>query len=590
MVGPRPKTDDTLRQVLLACREHLWSAFAFSALVNILYLAPSLFMLQIYDRVLTSGGILTLAFLCIALTAGLGTLAWLDAVRGRVLARAGLRLDKQMSATLMRAALTPDPKNPTPRTREALRDLDTVRQTLVGAPALSIFDAPWAIFFIVVCFGMHWAIGTFVFFGCLALAAAAWLNERAQQRSMKRITEQAPMVYAAQDADTAGAEAARALGMREALVQRSETRRRSLIEAQADSAFIQSDYGAGTKFVRLMLQSAVLAIGAILAVQQQISPGAMIAGSIISARAFAPLEQIVGSWRALVQGVASWRNVESILAKAPPERARMTLPTPAGRLNVERVAMTTPDGKRPALQGVSFEIAPGEIVGVVGPSGAGKTTLARVVAGALPALAGVVRLDSANIADWDSELLGQHIGYLPQDVSLFDGSIADNISRFAAAGGERSEKLSEDIVAAAKQAGAHDMILHLPDGYDTVLGPRGAGLSAGQAQRIALARALFRAPVLIVLDEPNAHLDADGEIALVTALRHAKARGAASLVIAHRLGVLGVADKVLVLREGRVAEFGPRADVMAKLRSPGAPGGALPGPGTSPGAAPGTGA
>jgi len=585
MAGPAPKTNDTLRQMVLACREHLWAAFSFSALVNILYLAPSLFMLQIYDRVLTSGGILTLAFLCIVLTASLGALAWLDAVRGRILARAGLRLDKQLSATLLRAALTPDPRNPRPRAREALRDLDTVRQTLVGAPALSVFDAPWAIFFIAVCFGMHWAIGTFVFFGCLALAGAALMNERAQQRSMKRITEQAPLVYAAQDADAIGAEAARALGMREALVQRSETRRRSLLEAQADSAFIQSNYGAGTKFVRLMLQSAVLAIGAILAVQQQISPGAMIAASIISARAFAPLEQIVGSWRALVQGVASWRNVESILAARPTERARMTLPAPAGRLCVERVSMMTPDGKRPALQGVSFEVAPGEIVGVVGPSGAGKTSLARVVAGALPAQGGVVRLDGANIADWDSELLAPHVGYLPQDVSLFDGTIAENISRFAAIGGDRSDTLSQDVVAAAKQAGAHDMILHLPDGYDTLLGPRGAGLSAGQAQRIALARALFRAPVLIVLDEPNAHLDADGEIALVTALRNAKARGAASLVIAHRLGVLGVADKVLVLRDGRVAEFGPRADIMAKMRGPGAstPSGALPGPGASPG-------
>lgn len=584
MVGPRAKSDDTLRQMLLACREHLGWAFAFSALVNLLYLAPSLFMLQIYDRVLTSGGLMTLTFLCIVLTASLGTLAWLDSVRGRVLARAGLRLDKRISTTLQRAALTPDPRNPRPRTREALRDLDTVRQTLVGAPAQSVFDAPWAIFFVLVCFGMHWAIGTFVFFGCLALAAAAWLNERAQQRSMKRITEQAPIVYAAQDSDAAGAEAARALGMREALVQRSESRRRSLLDAQAESAFIQSDYGAGTKFVRLMLQSAVLAIGAVLAVQQQISPGAMIAGSIISARAFAPLEQIVGSWRALVQGVASWRNVEAILAASPPERARMSLPTPAGRLAVERVSMTTPDGKRPALQGVSFEIAPGEIVGVVGPSGAGKTTLARVVAGALPAQGGVVRLDSANIADWESELLARHVGYLPQDVSLFDGTIAENISRFSGLSGEPSEKLSEEIVAAARQAGAHDMILHLPDGYDTVLGPRGAGLSAGQAQRIALARALFRAPVLIVLDEPNAHLDADGETALVTALRQAKARGAASLVIAHRLGVLGVADKVLVLRDGRVAEFGPRADIMAKMRGPGASSGALPGPGQTPGA------
>lgn len=568
MVGPRPNADDTLRQVVRACREHLWAAFAFSALANILYLAPSLFMLQVYDRVLMTGGLLTLSFLLIVLTASLATLAWLDAMRGRILARAGLRLDKQISTVVVRAALTPDPRNPRPRTREALRDLDSLRQALVGAPALSVFDAPWAIFFIVICFLMHWAIGALALVGCLALAAAAVMNERAQQRSIQRIVELAPAVYAGQDADVASAEAARALGMREALVQRSETRRRPLLEAQAESAFIQSGYGAGTKLLRLFLQSAVLALGAVLAVKQLISPGAMIAASIISARAFAPLEQIVGSWRALVQGYTSWRNLEAIIAAAPPERARMALPTPAGRVAVERVVAATPDGKRPALQGVSFEIAPGEIIGVVGPSGAGKSTLARIISGAAPCQAGVVRLDAANIADWDSERLATHIGYLPQDVSLFDGTIAENISRFATGG---DAALSGDIVAAAKQAGAHDMVLRLPEGYDTVLGARGSGLSAGQAQRVAFARALFRDPVLFVLDEPNAHLDAEGEIALVTALRNAKKRGAASVVIAHRLGVLGAADKILVLRDGRVVEFGPRADIMAKMRGPGAP-------------------
>lgn len=564
MVGPRLNAGDTLRQVVLACREHLWAAFAFSALVNVLYLAPSLFMLQIYDRVLTTGGLLTLGFLSVALFGALGTLAWLDAVRGRILARAGLRLDRQIAATVLRASLMQDQRT---RPREALRDLDMLRQALVGAPALSVFDAPWAIFFVAVCFLMHWAIGAFALFGCIALAAMAIFNERAQQRSIRRITEQAPLVYAAQDADALGAEAARALGMREALVQRSETRRRPLLEAQAQAAFIQSGYGAGTKLTRLVLQSAVLALGAFLAVKQQISPGAMIAASIISARAFAPLEQIVGSWRAIVQGIASWRNLEAILGAAPQPRARMELPAPRGRLAVERVVMSTPDGKRAALQGVSFDIEPGDIVGVVGPSGAGKTTLARVIAGALAAQAGVVRLDGANIADWDSELLARHTGYLPQDVSLFDGTIADNISRFQSATGHSSETLAADVVAAARQAGAHEMILRLPEGYDTVLGARGSGLSAGQAQRIALARALFRDPVLLVLDEPNAHLDAEGEIALVNALRSARARGAASLVIAHRLGVLGVADKILVLREGRVVEYGPRADIMEKMRN-----------------------
>lgn len=575
MVGPAaktggPKGNDTLRKVLDACREHLWAAFAFSALVNILYLTPSLFMLQVYDRVLVTGGLLTLGFLMIALVAALGTLAWLDAVRGRILTRAGLRLDRELANQVTRATLAPNPRDSTPRTREALRDLDTLRQALVGAPALAVFDAPWAIFFVAICFVMHWAIGVFALAGCIALAGTALLNERAQQRSVQRVIDLAPTVYAGQDADIAGAEAARALGMREALVHRSETRRRPMLEAQAQAAFLQSGYGAGTKLLRLFLQSAILALGAVLAVAQQISPGAMIAASIIAARAFAPLEQIVGSWRALVQGYASWRNLSGLLNATPATRERMALPAPEGRLRLENLVVATPDGSRPVLRGVGFEIAPGEIIGVVGPSGAGKTTLARAVAGAAALQSGIVRIDGASSADWESERLARHIGYLPQDVALFDGSIADNISRFVSYSGERTESLSEEIVTAAKKAGAHEMILQLPQGYDTVLGQRGAGLSAGQAQRVALARALFRDPVLLVLDEPNAHLDAEGEIALLSALRSAKSRGAASLVIAHRLSVLGAADKILVLRDGRVMEFGPRDDVMTKLRGPGA--------------------
>jgi ATP-binding cassette subfamily C protein len=561
---------------LEACREHLWAAFAFSALVNVLYLAPSLFMLQIYDRVLVTGGVLTLVFLMIALAAALVTLAWLDAVRGRILARAGLRLDRELADPVIRATLASDPRQPRPKAREALRDLDTLRQALVGAPALSVFDAPWSVFFVLVCFIMHWAIGLFALAGCVALAGVAVFNERAQQRSVQRVIDLAPAVYAGQDADIAGADAARALGMREALVQRSEQRRRPLLEAQAAAAFTQSGYGATTKLLRLFLQSAILAVGAVLAVAQQISPGAMIAASIIASRAFAPLEQIVGSWRALVLGYASWRNLAALLPAASAQALRMSLPAPSGRLQLEAVSVATPDGARPALRAVSFEIAPGEIVGVIGPSGAGKTTLARAVAGAAAPQAGVVRIDGANCADWESDRLARHIGYLPQDVCLFDGTIAENISRFAVfSEGERAG-LSDEIVAAAKNAGAHEMILRLPNGYDTPLGHRGAGLSAGQAQRIALARALFRDPALLVLDEPNAHLDAEGEIALLAALRQARQRGAASLVVAHRLSLLGAADKILVLRDGRVVEFGPRADVMAKLRGPGANAGSPP--------------
>jgi ATP-binding cassette subfamily C protein len=567
MVGPVLKTDGVLKPALDACRDHLRAAFAFSALVNILYLSPSLFMLQVYDRVLLTGGLFTLGFLLLVLVAALGTLAWLDAMRGRILTRAGLRLDRTLSSAVVRASLASDAS---PRTREAVRDLDAVRQAIAGAPAIAVFDAPWAIFFVAICFLMHWAIGLFALAGCIALAGAAMLNEQSQQRSLKRVIEIGPGVYAGTEADLAGADAAKALGMREALVKRAEARRRPLIEAQAASAFVQSGWGAGARLLRLFLQSAILALGAVLAIMQQISPGAMIAATIIAARALAPLEQIVGSWRALVQGWGSWRNLETLLNNAPANIERFQLQPPAGKLALENLVVTTPDGTRPVLKGVSFTVEAGEIVGVVGPSGAGKTTLARAIVGAAACHSGVVRIDGADRADWDPERLARHIGYLPQDVSLFDGTIAENIGRFASLGAEPDPTFSDDVIATAKRAGAHDMILRLPEGYDTRLGLRGAGLSAGQSQRIALARALFRDPVLLVLDEPNAHLDGDGAMALFAALGQARERGAATIVIAHRPEILEAANKILVLRDGRVAQYGPRDDIMKMLTGRGA--------------------
>lgn len=553
--------DGRLVAALGACREHLRAAFLFSALVNVLYLAPSLFMLQVYDRVLMTGGLVTLGFLFAVLVASLATLAWLDAMRTRILTRAGLRLDRTLAGATVDASLQ---AGATPRTREAMRDLDALRQAVSGPAAIAVFDAPWAIFFVAVCFLLHWAVGLFALAGCIALAGLAWLNEQAQQDALRRVADLAPGVYAGQDGDLVGADAARALGMRAAMARRFQDRRAPLVGAQAAAAFVQSGYGAGAKLLRLLLQSAVLALGAVLAVMQQISPGAMIAATILTARALAPLEQIVGSWRALALALQSWGNLNALLTAAPAEEERFLLQPPAGKLALEQVVVDAPDGARPVLRGVSFSVGPGEIVGVVGPSGAGKTTLARAIVGVASCRSGAIRIDGADRTDWDSDRLARHIGYLPQDVTLFEGSVGDNIGRFAT--DEPAERLHAEIVAAAGKAGAHDLILRLPEGYDTRLGPRGAGLSAGQAQRIALARALFRDPALLVLDEPNAHLDGEGALALSTALVQARARGAAILVIAHRPEVLDIADKILVLREGLVAQFGPRDNVLALLR------------------------
>jgi PrtD family type I secretion system ABC transporter len=378
---------------------------------------------------------------------------------------------------------------------------------------------------------------------------------------VERQSEIAPRYYAAQEADRAATEAVRALGMRKVMLDRQLTRRRDLIETQTQSIWVQSAYGSASKFWRLVLQSLVLGVGAYLAVERQITPGALIAGSILAARALAPLEQVVGGWRQIEQARVAFKNLTDLIDKAPPEPQRTALPAPRGELRFERVAMRVPDASRLALNHITFQVAAGEAVGIVGPSGAGKSTLARVAVGAVLPDAGVVRLDGANLADWDENTRGQYVGYLPQDVSLLAGTVGENIRRFA----PQSPDADALTVAAAQAAGAHDMILRLPKAYDTVLGPRGRGLSLGQAQRVALARALFNDPVLLVLDEPNAHLDADGEAALVQAITQAKARGATVLTIAHRTGVIGVMDKVMVLRDGAIEHFGPREEVMRAM-------------------------
>lgn len=548
-----------------ACRTHFLWAAAFSALVNVLYLAPTLYMMQVYDRVVPTGGMTTLALITVVAVLALGTLSALDWLRQRLLIRAGLRLDNLLAGQVFARILDFRGRS---SAEQVTREFDNVRAAVSGQGALSVYDAPWTPLYLACCFLLHPAIGLLTLVGGVVLFVLAILNERDSRPRLKRAIQSTSAAYAAQEGVAGQAEVVRALGMRQASVNKQVARRRTAISQFADAQITGGKYSGIIKFLRLAMQSLSLGLAAFLAVKGQISPGSIIAASVLLSRAVAPIELLVGVWPSLTQARTSWRAIIHLFVEtADAQRPRTTLPNPVGLLQLENVTVRFPDTDAVQLRDVSFRLSPGEMLGVVGPSGAGKTTLARIIAGAIPPTLGAVRLDGADFSARTSDDLARHIGYLPQSPSLFAGTITENISRFAIETGATREDVDLRSVAAAQAAGAHNMIQKLQHGYDTMLGPFGTGVSAGQAQRIALARALYGDPVIMVLDEPNSNLDQDGEIALMNAMLAASGRGAAVVVIAHRAGILSRVDRLLMLRDGMIATEGPREAVMAKSRA-----------------------
>lgn len=561
---------EIIASALRACRRHFIAVAAFSALLNLLFLVPMLYMLQVYDRVIPTRGSLTLLFLTLVLVFGLATLALLDFVRSRLLVRASIRLDRQLAGVLLDTSLARRDRTFDAVARQSMREFDTLRQALSGPAIVALCDAPWSPIYVLVCFVIHPLIGGLVLAGAALLAIIALRNNASTRGPLQSASEAAARAYASQEQVLAGAENVRALGMRRAMVRRHLAERNAMLEMQSGASFAGSGYVTMSKFLRLVLQSLALGLGAWLAIGNSISAGAVFAASFLAGRSLQPIEQLLGSWRTVVQARTAYEKLNDLLDARETDTAMTQLPPPEGRLEVEQLSVANAAGDGAILANISFQISPGEVVAVVGPSGAGKSTLLRMLAGAGRPDRGIIRVDHANVLDWDPERLASYIGFLPQDVCLFAGTVKENIARFEDRNAADAD-VDAKAVAAAKACFAHELILQFPNGYDATLGWGGRGLSAGQAQRVGLARALYGDPPIILLDEPNAHLDAAGEGQLVETLLALKARKAAVLVVAHRMGVLAAVDKILVLREGRLEAFGSRDEIIARLSGGAAP-------------------
>ena len=545
-----------MRELVTRFRPYFLYAGLFSLAINVLLLVPPLYMLQVFDRVITSRSQETLLALTAAALVALTLMALLEVLRARLLAMAGIALDRMLGPRVLEGLLG---RLAGSEFANGLRDVNTLRSFLVGTGILAIFDAPWLPFFLLIIFLFHPLLGVIALAGAIAMCLLAFLNERFARQPLERVQAQGRRASRFIDMSSRNTEVISALGMLPAVTRRWAQLNDAVLREQVQASAVGARFSGWTKFARQFIQSAMLAAGAWLVVEQHVSAGVMIAATILLGRALAPVEMVVASWRGLVEARAAWKRLDELLTKNPPAEPSTDLPVPAGRLDVEGVVFKL--GDKLIIRGAAFWLAPGEALGIIGPSASGKSTLARLIIGVWKPIAGVVRLDGADVATWPREKLGPHIGYLPQDVELFAGTVAENIARLG-------DPDPVEIIRAAQRAHVHELILRLPKGYDSEVGEGGQTLSPGQRQRIALARALYRSPRLVVLDEPNANLDHDGDQALMRTLEGLKADGVTVVVIAHRPSLLVAVDKMLVLREGAVEAFGPRAEIVPRVTRP----------------------
>ncbi|HYD94945.1 MAG TPA: type I secretion system permease/ATPase [Noviherbaspirillum sp.] len=547
-----------IAQALVGFKSAFRTVGVFSAIINMIMLVPSIYMLQVYDRVLPSQNEITLLMLTLITLGAYVLMSALEYVRSFVLVRVGAKLDMQLNKRIYSAAFEQNLRRGGGNAGQALNDLTNIRQFVTGNGLFAFFDAPWFPIYLAVIFAFEPSLGVFAVVGSLIQVALAVINEKV---SKKPLEEASSLAIASSNLATnnlRNAEVIESMGMLPNLMNRWFTMHSRFLQLQAEASEKAGVVTAATKFVQVSLQSLVLGYAALLVVEGKITPGMMIAATILMGRALSPVQLVISVWKQWSSTRSAYHRLTELLEANPARQAGMSLPKPEGVMSVEAVTAAPPGSQVAVIKGLNFALQPGDALGIIGPSGSGKSTLARLLVGVWPAAVGKVRLDGADIFQWNKDELGPHIGYLPQDIELFAGTVAENIARFG-------EVDSEQVIEAAKRAGVHDMILHFPKGYDTKLGDGGAGLSGGQKQRIGLARAMYGDPSLLVLDEPNSNLDDVGEQALLTAIIDLRRRGKTIVLITHRTSVLGVTNKLLLLRDGVAQAFGPSNEVLAAL-------------------------
>jgi PrtD family type I secretion system ABC transporter len=555
------KIKSELAIALGMCRSAFAGAAAFSVFINVLVLVPSIYMLQIYDRILSSRNETTLWVMTLVAVGLIAVYAALETVRSQILVKIGRRLDQLLGGRLFSAVFKSAVRRPDGGSSQALRDLDMVRDFLTGQGLFALFDAPWVPIYTALVFVIHPVLGVISMFGAIIIFGLALTNELATHNLLRDATTQNFGATRFVDSSLRNVEALEAMGMLEGIYARWQAKRWRSLQFQSQASDRAGAIMALLKFVRIVLQMSILGVGAYLVIQNEITAGLMIAASIVMGRALAPVEIAVATWKQFLAARSAYGRLNDLLQAVPALKETMPLPAPRGEVTVENVVVAAPGGRVPILRGVNFRVAAGDIIGIIGPSAAGKSTLARAIVGVWPVFSGTIRIDGADINSWDRNRLGPHIGYLPQDVELFEGTIAENIARFG-------DVDPDKVIAAAQHAGVHQLILDLPNGYDTEIGQGGMTLSGGQRQRVALARALYGAPQILVLDEPNSNLDTSGEAALAQAMTEVKAQRQTTFVITHRVHILAQVDYIIALSQGVIEKFGTRDQILSQFMKP----------------------
>ena len=550
--------ESELKQTIIKAKKSIFMAGLFSMFINVLMLVPPLYMLQLYDRVLTSRSESTLYMLTLIVIVLFVTMGLLEVVRSRVLVKFGNRFANILSNRIFESTFELANKKPEAASSRLMGDFTQLRQFLTGNGLFAFFDAPWIPIYIIVLFLFHPYFGFFAIFAAITLVAITFLNEYTTKEKMDNANTLNRDSMMQLEANIRNAEVINAMGMKSNVRKKWEEKYFGFLNAQNDASNKAGIWSNLSKTLRMFFQSMILGLGAYLAVNMELSAGMMIAGSIIMGRALAPLDLMIATWKGFSGARMSYKRIDQLLKDFPKNKEYMELPAPKGFISVEGVYAKPPASNKYTLENLNFSINKGDILGVIGASAAGKSTLARIILGVWPVQIGTVRIDGADISQWDREHLGKYIGYLPQDIELFSGTISENIARF-------NEVDSQKVIEAAMKAGVHEMILRLPEGYDTVIGSGAVVLSGGQRQRIGLARAIYDNPVFVVLDEPNSNLDEQGELALLKTVEELKQSGTTVVIITHRPNILKVTNKILIMNSGKIERYASTEEILGAV-------------------------